>query len=201
MSSPPAAPLQPHPDTRPRPESLSDLFFSFTILALQGFGGVLAVVQRELVEKKRWMTREEFVEEWAVAQVLPGPNVVNLALMIGDRYFGIRGAVVGVAGMLVFPLIVVLALALVYTRYAADPQVAGALRGMGAVAAGLITATGLKLASALRRHPLGLPLCIAIALACFVCVALLRVPLAYVLVGLGGLACALTYRSLGARAA
>jgi chromate transporter len=79
--------------------------------------------------------------------------------------------------------------------------VAGALRGMGAVAAGLITATGLKLAAALRLHPLGLPLCIAIALACFVCIALLRLPLAYVLVGLGGLACALTYRSLGARTA
>jgi len=201
MSSLPAAPLQPHPDPRPRPTSLSDLFFSFTILALQGFGGVLAVVQRELVEKKRWMTREEFVEDWAVAQILPGPNVINLALMIGDRYFGIRGAVAGVAGMLVFPLIVVLALALVYTQFAANPQVAGALRGMGAVAAGLITATGLKLAGALRKHPLGLPLCIAITLACFVGIALLRLPLVYVLVGLGGLACALTYRRLGARAA
>ena len=77
---------------RPQPRSLSDLFFSFTVLALQGFGGVLAVVQRELVEKKRWLTREEFVEDWAVAQIMPGPNVVNLSLMIGDRYFGLRGA-------------------------------------------------------------------------------------------------------------
>jgi chromate transporter len=201
MSSLPAAPLEGTSGTRPRPTSVSDLFFSFTILALQGFGGVLAVVQRELVEKKRWMTREEFVEDWAVAQILPGPNVVNLALMIGDRYFGIRGAVAGVAGMLVFPLMVVLALALVYTHYAANPQVSGALRGMGAVAAGLITATGLKLAGALRKHPLGLPLCIAITLACFVAIALLRLPLVSVLIVLGGLACALTYRSLGARAA
>src|SRR3954467_3140864 len=96
---------------RPQPESLSDLFFSFTFLALQGFGGVLAVVQRELVEKKRWMTREEFIEEWAVAQIMPGPNVVNLALMIGGRYFGLRGALVALAGMLALPLLVVLALA------------------------------------------------------------------------------------------
>ena len=70
------------------PRSKTDLFVSFTILALQGFGGVLAVVQRELVEKKRWMTREQFVEDWAVAQIMPGPNVINLALMIGGRYFG-----------------------------------------------------------------------------------------------------------------
>ncbi len=193
----PVAPPPTPSDARARPQSLSDLFISFTLLALQGFGGVLAVVQRELVEKKRWMTREEFVEDWAVAQILPGPNVINLALMIGDRYFGWRGAVAGVAGMMVLPLFVVLALAMVYSEFAGNPQVANALRGMGAVAAGLITATGLKLAGALRRHPLGLPLCIAISLACFASVALLRLPLVYVLVGLGGLACAMTYRRLG----
>ena len=182
---------------RPRPQSLSDLFFSFTVLALQGFGGVLAVVQRELVEKKRWLTREEFVEEWAVAQIMPGPNVVNLSLMIGGRYFGLRGAMAALAGMLTVPLLVVLALALVYAQYAGNPQVAGALRGMGAVAAGLITATGLKLMGAVRKHPLGLPACIAFGVASFLGIAILRWPLAYVLLGLGGLSCLLTYRKMG----
>ena len=197
MMSPPEA----LPQKRPQPQSLTDLFLSFTILALQGFGGVLAVVQRDLVEKKRWLTREEFVEDWAVAQTLPGPNVVNLSLMIGSRYFGWRGALAGVAGMLVCPLLVVLCLALVYTRFAGDPQVAGALRGMGAVAAGLITATGLKLAPALRRHPLGVPLSLALALACFAGIALARLPLVYVLFAVGGLACVLTYRALPEAAA
>ena len=70
------------------PRSPSDLFWSFAVLALQGFGGVAAVAQREIVERRRWMSREEFLEEWAVAQVLPGPNIVNLSLMVGDRYFG-----------------------------------------------------------------------------------------------------------------
>src|SRR5688500_13032261 len=116
MSSPSAADL-PAAEALARPQSLADLFWSFTFLALQGFGGVLAVVQRELVEKKRWMTKEEFVEEWAVAQIMPGPNVVNLSLMIGSRYFGLRGALVGLAGMLAFPLLVVLALALVYAEF------------------------------------------------------------------------------------
>lgn len=182
--------------TRPQPQSLTDLFVSFTLLALQGFGGVLAVVQRELVENKRWMTREEFVEEWAVAQIMPGPNVINLSLMIGHRYFGLRGAMVALAGMLAVPLLVVLLLALVYAQFAGNPGVAGALRGMGAVAAGLIAATGLKLMVALKAHPLGLPVCIALAVACFAAIALLRLPLAYVLLGLGGLACTLTYRKL-----
>ncbi|MBS1228029.1 MAG: Chromate transporter [Proteobacteria bacterium] len=116
----------------PQPQSLTDLFVSFTLLALQGFGGVLAVVQHELVERKRWLTREEFVEEW----------------------------------------------------------------GMGAVAAGLIIATGIKLASALKSNPLGIPACIALSAACFVAIALLRWPLAYVVLGLGGAGCVLAYRRL-----
>ena len=189
---------RPGPEPLARPQSLPDLFWSFTALALQGFGGVLAVVQRELVEKKRWMTREEFVEEWAVAQIMPGPNVVNLSLMIGARYFGLRGAMTALAGMLAAPLLVVLALALVYAEFAGNPQVAGALRGMGAVAAGLITATGLKLFGALKKHPLGIANCVGFGLASFVAIAVLRWPLAYVLLGLGGLCCALTYRKLAA---
>ncbi|MDB5797365.1 MAG: Chromate transporter [Paucimonas sp.] len=183
--------IAPDPDTeaRPRPQSLSDLFFSFTILALQGFGGVLAVVQRELVEKKRWMTREEFVEEWAVAQIMPGPNVINIALMIGGRYFGLRGAMVAVAGMLAAPLLVIMALALAYAHFASHPGVAGALRGMAAVAAGLIIATGLKLMPALERNPLGLVLCALLMLATFVAIALLRWPMVWVLPVLGSAGC------------
>ena len=180
----------------PRPRSLTDLFVSFTLLALQGFGGVLAVVQRELVEKKRWMTREEFIEDWAVAQIMPGPNVVNLSLMIGGRYFGLKGAMAALAGMLTVPLIIVLLLALVYARFADHPGVAGALRGMGAVAAGLITATGLRLSSALLKNVLGLRQCIALGSLCFVAIALLRWPLVYVLLGLGSIACTLAWRKL-----
>lgn len=181
---------------RPRPQSLTDLYISFTLLALQGFGGVLAIVQHELVEKKRWMTREEFVEEWAVAQIMPGPNVVNLALMIGARYFGLRGALAALAGMLSLPLVVVLLLTFFYAQFADNPNLAGALRGMGAVAAGLITAAGLRLLSTLKTHPLGLPLAIAFAAACFIAIALLRWPLLYVLPVLGVAACFLTYRKL-----
>ena len=182
-----------------RPASLTDLFLSMTFLALQGFGGVLAVVQRELVEKKRWMSREEFVEEWAVAQIMPGPNVVNLALMLGHRYFGLRGAFTAVAGMLTVPLCVILLLAILYSRFGAHQQIADALRGMGAVAAGLIADTGMKLASALRKHPLGIPLASAFGVAMFIGIALLRLPLAWMLLVGGGLACVLTYRQRGRR--
>jgi len=181
---------------RPQPESLTDLFVSFTLLALQGFGGVLAIVQRELVEKKRWMTQGEFIEEWAVAQIMPGPNVINLAIMIGGRYFGLKGALAALAGMLTAPLFVVLILAVFYAHFSSYPAVAGALRGMGAVAAGLIVATGLKLMGSLQKTVIGLPLCAVLGLLCFVAIALLRWPLIYVLAGLGGLGCVAAYRAL-----
>ena len=186
----------PAPTARPSPCSLTELFVSFTVLALQGFGGVVAVVQRELVERKRWLSNDEFIEDWAVAQVMPGPNVINLALMIGGRYFGLPGALAALAGMLAIPLVVVLLLALLHARYGEHAAVAGALRGMAAVSAGLIAATGLKMAGALSKHPLPLLWCGALCVGGFVMVALLHWPLLYVLLGLGGASCFLTYRRL-----
>lgn len=188
------APAEP---ARVQPHSLADLFVSFTVLSLQGFGGVIAIAQRELVERKRWMTNEEFVEEWAVAQIMPGPNIVNMSINIGGRYFGLRGALAAMAGLLLAPLGVVLALALLYAHFATHPGVVGALRGMGAVASGLIVATGLKLFPGLKKNALGMPGCIGLGALCFVAIALLRWPLAYVLLGLGALACTLAYRRLG----
>jgi chromate transporter len=178
------------------PRSRADLFWSFTWLALQGFGGVLAVVQRELVEKKRWMTREQFVEDWAVAQIMPGPNVVNLSMMIGGRYFGLPGALAALAGMLAFPLLAVLALAVLYGNVAEYPVAQNALRGMGAVAAGLITATGIKLIAALDKNAMGMGVCIGLAALTFIAIALLRWPLLWVLLGIGGAACLWAYRKL-----
>ncbi len=182
---------------RAGPASPSDLFWSFTWLALQGFGGVLAIVQHELVDKKQWLTREEFIEDWAVAQILPGPNVVNLSLMIGDRYFGLRGALMALAGMLTFPLLVVLTLAAIFSGISDLPGVQGALRGMGAVAAGLIAATGIKLIAALQKNVMGTLACGLLAALTFVAVALMRVPLVWVLLLVGGVACAWAYRQLG----
>ncbi|CAM2898823.1 chromate transporter [Janthinobacterium lividum] len=183
---------------RPQPASLADLFFSFTWLALQGFGGVLAVIQREMVERKRWLTQEEFLEDWAVAQIMPGPNVVNLSLMVGGRYFGLKGALTALAGMLAVPLLIVLVLGVLYTRFGDNAQMAGALRGMAAVSAGMIAATGVKLAAALGKHPLPLWLTLSITVLGVLMVAIFRWPLLYILLGLGGIGCLLTYRKLSA---
>ena len=199
MNASAPAPAKPTsiPDPGSRPASLRALFWSFTGLALQGFGGVLSIVQRELVERRRWLTPEQFVEDWAVAQVLPGPNVVNLSLILGDRFFGLRGALVAMAGILTFPLLGVLMLATLYASVQTLPVAQGALRGMGAVAAGLITATGIKLIPALKKNVVGTLVSIGSIAITIIAIAWLRLPLAWVLLGLGGLTCAWAYRQLG----
>jgi chromate transporter len=168
-----------------RPASVPALFWAFSWLALQGFGGVLAVVQRELVEKRQWLTLEEFVEDWAVAQIMPGANVVNLSLIVGDRYFGWRGALAALSGMLVLPLGVVLMLTVALSGVAEHGPIQDALRGMGAVSAGLIAGTGLKLTAALRTNAMGKVVCAMLVVLTFVAIALLRIPLVGVLLGLG----------------
>jgi chromate transporter len=171
--------------TSQRPSSLTELFTTFAAIALQGFGGVLTIIQRELVEKRRWLTQKEFTEDWAVSQILPGGNVVNLCIILGNRYFGWRGAMVALAGILLPPLAIVLALATLYNQYVDLPQVAGAVRGMGAAAAGLIGAASIKMLSGLKKNELGAPACVVLVAITFVAVGLLRWPLVNVVLGLG----------------
>lgn len=178
---------------QPRPNTLGELFWAFAWIALQGFGGVLSVVQRELVERKKWLTPAQFVEDWSVSQILPGPNVVNLALMMGDRYFGWRGGLAATAGIIGLPMLLVLSLGVAFAGVADVAQVRGALRGMGAVAAGLIAANGLKLMTSFRGNVLGLRLAYAMALLTFCAAAFVRLPLLWILLGIGGLSGTLAY--------
>ncbi|MBB2485750.1 chromate transporter [Mitsuaria sp. WAJ17] len=187
-----------HPEgLRPAPARPWDLFLAFNRLALQGFGGVLAVAQRELVERLAWLSKQEFVEMLAVAQVMPGPNVVNISLMIGDRFFGLRGAFASVMGMFTVPCLIVLGLTALAGQWLHEPVVQGALRGMGAVSAGLILATGVKLLETLKKHPLSRLAALAFAALAFAAIALLRWPLVWIVLGLGGLGMALVYHRLG----
>jgi chromate transporter len=187
-----------------RPESLWALFSAFSILALQGFGGVLAVAQRELCERRRWLSAQEFVETLATAQVLPGPNVCNLSLMIGDRFFGWRGACAALAGMIAGPMVLMLGLAWLLGEASAVGQVQGVIKGVlggiAAVAAGQIVGTVLKLAAPIKNHVLGWPLCTGLAAAAFVMMTWLHWPLVWVLLGLGTATCIGTYGVLRHRA-
>ena len=181
------------PPPSPHPASPAAVFWAFNWLALQGFGGVLPVAQRELVDRLRWMTPAQFLDLLSLSQVLPGPNIVNLGLILGDRFFGWRGALAATAGLLLAPTAVVLLLAVAAAQLRGVPEVAGALRGMGVVAAGLVLSTAAKLAPGLRRHVLGLPGAAVLVLLTAAAIGLLRWPLAAVVVGLGVVSVSLSW--------
>lgn len=187
-----------------RPASLWQVFVAFTVLAMQGFGGVLAVAQRELCERRRWLTQAEFLQLLSTAQVLPGPNVCNLSLMIGDKFFGWRGALVALGGMIAAPLALMLILAWALGQAAAigswQQTIRGALNGVAVVAAGQIIGTVLKLSAPLKEHALGWPTSVALAAAAFAMMTWPHWPLLWVLLGLGGATCLYTYAVLQRRA-
>ena len=175
------------------PRSRTDLFLSFTWLGLQGFGGVLAVVQRELVDRKQWMSLSEFAEEWALAQTLPGPNVVNLSVMFGGKHFGPSGAFAALSGLLFFPGLLMLAIVFSFQAFADVPWVASALHGMGVAAAGMVMAAGWRFMPTLRQHPIGFPLALGLAALSFALAAVVHWPMAHVIALVGSVSCGLTW--------
>ncbi len=187
-----------------RPRSSTHLFWAFTWLAMQGFGGVLAVAQKELCDRRRWLTHTEFLELLSTAQVMPGPNVCNLSIMIGDRFFGWRGAVAALGGMIAMPMALMLVLAWAVGQTADHEQahsiVNGALRGIAAVAGGQIIGTVLKLSRPIASHPMGLSWAISFVAAAFLMMIVMKWSLVWVLLGLGVVACLWTYRQLRAQA-
>lgn len=201
---PKRAPQASEPHEKPagpsQPRGPADLFWAFTFLALQGFGGVLAVAHRELVERRRWMSNEAYLQEVALSQALPGPNVCNLAVMFGDRCFGWRGAAAALAGLMTVPAGLLLLAVVAYTHWAGHALVEGALHGMGAVAAGTVAGTAFKLMGELRRHPLGAAVCLSMAAVVFGALAFLRWPIAPVILGLGGVGVSWTWWRLARQA-
>lgn len=129
----------------------SSLFWAFSQIALSGFGGVLPFAYRGLVEKRAWLSPSEFAEFLGLSQMLPGPTICNIALMVGHKYAGMRGALAALAGMIFFPFLLVIALGALYQRFGDLAAVRDALRGMAAIAAGLILATAVKMGLAMYR--------------------------------------------------
>ncbi len=165
------------PESPSRPD-LRALFLGFSAVGLSGFGGVLPFVRRMLVEQKRWLSGEEFNTQLGFCQFLPGPNVINLAVLVGKRYRGVPGAIVAPLGLLAGPLVIVLLLAVLYDHYGDLPRVQSMLRGIAAVGVGLLFATAWRMGMAIREKPYFLPFTVLTVAA----IAWLRWPLPVVMV-------------------
>jgi len=185
-SAPAGAGAQPVPPA----VSCRQLALGFARVGISGFGGVLPFARHVLVERERWLDDAEFTALLAAGHMLPGPNIINMSVMVGRRFAGARGAVAAFCGLVVPPALLFLLVAVIYQRVADIDAVRRVSLGIGAAAAGLIFGAGISLARALPRGAWVWP----IVVAAFVAVALLRWPLAWVLGVLGGLGIAFAWR-------
>jgi chromate transporter len=153
--------------------STAELFTGFLWLGMVGFGGVLPLSRRMIVEKRRWLSGPEFTDLLGLCQFLPGGNIINLSVAIGLQFRGIRGALAALIGLIAMPTLVVVLLGMVYDRFQNDPHIQHMFAGLAAAAAGLLISMAIKVAWPLRGHPVG----VIIATLCFIAIAVLRLPL------------------------
>ena len=159
----------------------AELFLAFFRITLSGFGGARPWARRMLVDQKGWLTPQEFNDVYALCQLLPGPNVVNLAAIFGSRARGAGGAIAAWAGFLLLPFTVMAAAAVLYGNFGEVRAVRGVLSGMAPAAAGLLLATAAKMAVPIFRR-LGAAAAIVVAVA--VGIGVMEWPLLYVLLAL-----------------
>ncbi|MDE2208362.1 MAG: chromate transporter [Betaproteobacteria bacterium] len=171
--------------------SRSELFASFLKMGLLGFGGVLPWARRVIVDERRWMSDREFVEVIGLCQVLPGPNIVNFAVIFGARNRGPVGALLAVGALLFVPVGVMLLIALFYAQVAGNPWVRDAIAAAAAAAAGLILGTAARLLVQARPPLRGM----LTGGAAFVLVGILHLPLFWVIVVLIAVAIVAEWRA------
>jgi chromate transporter len=157
------------------PPTVLDLFTTFAIISLSGFGGVLYWSRRMLVERRKWMTAAEFNDAYAMAQILPGPTIVNLSVVFGRSIRGLPGAVVALIGLIGPGMAIVTFFGVLYSLYGEIAALQRMFTAVAAAAAGLVISMTVKMAEPLfvERNVL----VIAVAVAGFIAVGLLRWPI------------------------
>jgi chromate transporter len=180
------------PDSVPppvRPTHL-ELLRAFAAVSVSGFGGALPWARRMIVDKRQWMTAEEFNEAFALSQFLPGPNTVNFAVVFGARFGGAAGAALALLGLLGPPLVIVTVLAILYARYGDVSTLGRILTGITAAATGLLIAVVARMTAPMFKRLDWAPL---IAVLAFVGVALMQKPLPLVFIVLAPFSVALAW--------
>jgi chromate transporter len=160
--------------------ALAALFVGFLKVSLLGFGGGLVWARRIVVDQQRWLDDHEFAEILTLCQFMPGPNIVGITLCVGSKLRGAIGAITAVAGFILIPWTAGLALGGLCLQYAHLPVLQNILGGVSAAAAGLMIATGIRLLLPHRNRRMAL----LFAALAFAGMALTKLPLLVVLLGL-----------------
>jgi chromate transporter len=168
------------PAARP---SLLSIALAFAAISSTSFGGGQKASIRRQVTSRGWMDGEVFMDGLELAQVLPGPNILNLAIYCGQKVRGLPGAVAAFLGASIPPFAIILIAGALYFKFASNPFVHGALRGCAVGALGLTIGNALELSWDERGDWLRVLLLVVTALV----VAFFRMPLLLVLVVFGGI--------------
>ncbi len=119
--------------------SIGRIFRAFLWIGLTGIGGGrIAYLYDDLVERRRWLTRDEFLPGFALCNLLPGPTFTNISVFLGQNLRGRAGAILGPLGVLLPGVVSILILGAVYFSFGMSPALNAVLRGMGAAVAGFI---------------------------------------------------------------
>ncbi len=143
--------------------TLGALFGEFLRASLSGLGGGPVWVRHGVVERRHWLSEAEFADILSLCQFMPGPNVVGIAVCVGEKLRGGAGALAALGGFLVIPWMVGFSIGALLLQFAHLPLLRHILAGVSATAAGLLIATGIKLLLPHRRRPAAL---LFAALAC-----------------------------------
>jgi chromate transporter len=172
------------------PPTSRELFTGFLMLGMTAFGGALPLAHRMVVERRRWLSEEEFVQLLGLCQFLPGGNIINLSVALGMKFRGLRGAMAAIFGLIAVPSAVVVVLGIIYQHFQHDPSVRHLFAGLAAAAAGLLIQMAVKIAWPLRRNPV----LAVLATVCFIAIAFVRVPLVWVMLVMTPISVVLTAR-------
>jgi chromate transporter len=158
--------------------ALLDLFLQFLIVGAVSFGGGIIAYERILlVEKRKWLTTDQFMAYLAISQTMPGLNSVNLAVLTGDYLRGIKGSVIALLGLVLPGSTLVLLLGFVYTALTDHAITVLLLTGIAAGATGLLAAVTYRIGDEHWKKPISLILITAT----FVLMSIVKLPLLEVL--------------------
>ena len=167
---------------------LLSLFLTMLKIGAFTFGGgyaMLALLENELVTKRAWLEKEEFLDVVAIAESTPGPIAINAATYVGYRKGGVLGAVVATLGMVLPSFTVIYLISLFFDAFLSLTLVACAFRGIRIAVIYLILSAGFKMLKNMKKSPLGITIML-VTLAAMVTLSLLSVRFStifYILIG------------------
>ncbi len=170
--------------------SLAEIFKTFFMIGLTGFGGgmaIVALVERVCVREKQWITAEEFLHGLAFGQIL-GPFSLNVCTFTGHHLRGIRGGILAAAGFIMPSFLLVSLLSWLYFTYNKLPQLQAALKGTNPVVIALIVVVAIDMGKKQIKNANG----VVMALAAFGAAVFLKLNAAWILLAAAGWSLAVT---------